>query len=117
MIQIVKFTSDQQQIGVPPATQHIRIVAVWMRSDKDSPDQEFEYKLIIFLPPNNKEIEVGAGRFKFSKPLHRFTINILGPLPFEGPGMMNVQSKIRKEGDQDWLKQEYPIVLEEVIPQ
>jgi hypothetical protein len=115
-IQIISVPEADEQGRVFLTSQRIRVVAVWMRGEEDSPTQEFEYQTVLVLPPYHKEIPSGYGRFVFSKPLHRFTVSDLGPLLFEGPGIMRAESRLRKLGEQTWLKQDYPIIVEEFQP-
>lgn len=90
-----------------------RMVAVWMQTSEDSPDQEFEYETVLFMPPDNKQVTANQGRFSFSKPLHRFVMSFVG-IPIEGPGLMYLEHRVRSVDSDAWLKQKYPIFLEEV---
>jgi len=92
----------------------MRVVAVWMRSGQDTENQEFEYELVISLPHRQKKLSPGKGRFKFTKPLQRITVDIGGMLPIIRSGLIKIQCRIRKVGDRKWLSQEYPIIVEVV---
>jgi len=110
-LQITKLKADQLK-RVPPLA--FRMVAVWMQTEEDKPEEDFEYEVAAIMPPAGKKIPGLHGTFRFSKPLHRITIDFLGQLPFEGPGVMDVECSIRKTGADHWLKQVYPIFVEQV---
>ena len=101
--------------GAPPLNS-MQVVSVWMRTAQDTENQEFEYELDISLPHSQKKHTPGKGRFKFTKPLQRITVGIVGLLPFSRSGLMKIQCRIRKVGDRKWLRQEYPIIIEVVTP-
>jgi hypothetical protein len=94
----------------------LRMVATWMiETDQgERYDDSFEYEFRLVMPPKPTIHFLGGGTFKFiePQPLHRFTLRIEAPLPFEGPGVMWVQSVVRKPG-KEWI-QSYPIFLEEI---
>ena len=55
------------------------------------------------------------GRFTFIQQFQRLDTLVQGP-PFVKSGNLLVQSKIRKIGQQHWLTQTYPVVIEVVTP-
>jgi hypothetical protein len=114
-IQISKVPSSGPEETILVQTLTFRATAVWMRSEDDSPDKEFEYQTILHIPPDNREQVVQEGRFFFGadKPLYRIVVMGSGP-PFAGPGIFRIESRIRKVGDETWLRQDYPIEVEEV---
>lgn len=122
-LQITKVPIPQvttQEGPRPPVViqyQPLRIVAVWMALPEDDPQQNYDYSMIVFGPPKGEPIGVEAGGvFRFTKPLHRFTMRIEGPLPMQGPGLIKIESRIRKVGEENWLSQDYPIIVEEIEP-
>ena len=99
---------------IGPPLNSMQVVSVWMRTVQDTENQEFEYELNLFLPHRSKKLIPGRGRFKFTKPLQRITIGIVGMFPLTRSGLMKVQCRIRKVSDRTWLRQEYPIIVEVV---
>ena len=89
----------------------IRVTAVWMRNEDDDPHQEYEHRLVIYLPGDEDGDVVGEGTFVFSRPLHRFAAT-LHAKPFSRSGIFRVESRVRKIGAAEWLSQDYPIVVE-----
>lgn len=93
-----------------------RSVAVWMREESDPWDQEFEAQLQLILPPDETEItgapEMARFKFKEGRPLQRISMEFEGDPPFKGPGILRVISRIRPVGSEEWLQQEYPIIVE-----
>jgi hypothetical protein len=104
---------DAETVAPVNTTVHqIRLVSVWMRTAQDSDDDDFEYMIEIVMPPSGRRSKVQEGRFKFTKPLHRFTFNFIGSPPLEGSGIMWMECKVRKLGEELWLTQAYPIFFE-----
>ena len=112
--QISEISPEQKQKGLGGNAPVVRMIAVWMRSQEDE-NQGFEYEVVLFVPPNDREVGGGpGGRFQFTHPLHRLTMTLVLPSGFEGAGVMRVENRVRKVGDQHWLRQEYPIFIEKV---
>jgi hypothetical protein len=115
---IVKLDSAKLAGGllVAPA-QSLRMVATWMLEPEKGEQYGdwFEYEVRLVMPPRGTVIRLGGDTFAFSdnQPLHRFTLQLETALPFEGPGIMWVESCVRKPGA-DWAIQSYPIILEEI---
>jgi hypothetical protein len=102
-------------------TMPLRVVATWMKSDDDAHDQEFDFHIAGYMPPDRKVGFEANGKFTFAEgmPLHRLTVNISGQIPITEPGVMWVENRVRKSGtDSAWLSQEYPILISttEVTP-
>lgn len=102
-------TSKQSILGIPT----LRVLAVWMTTEEDKPDETFDYEMVFIIPPANKELVAVKGQFLFTKPLHRFFIDCVG-LPIEGTGILRIESRIRKVSSEEWLRQSYPIFLERI---
>lgn len=105
----------QEKLQDRPALFRCRVVAVWMKTDEDIPRQEFQSQLAFVSPPAGKEIIVGENRFAFApdKAFYRFVMQLVGPLPVEGAGILWVQHRVRRVGEEEWLTQEFPIVIVE----
>jgi hypothetical protein len=90
-----------------------RVVATWMRSPGDDPGHDYEYEFLLIMPTNQKVVHVSKGTFRFTAPLHRFTLRFPVPVPLEGTGVLHVVNKIRKGGsNEDWVSQDYPVIVE-----
>jgi hypothetical protein len=88
------------------------------KGDKYEDEYEFDFRLVV--PQGGEPIHLGGGRFKFGepepRPLHRFPATFETPLPFNGAGLMRVESRIRKVGTEAWSSQDYPVIVEEIRP-
>jgi len=98
-----------------PGVSQIRITASWMSVAGDH-NQEFEFETRIFIPPENNISAVAKGTFIFSQDMQRLTNVFVGSLPIQGPGVLRVQNRVRRIGGDEWVAQEYPVIVEEVIP-
>ncbi|MGP0069680.1 MAG: hypothetical protein ACLQGP_39520 [Isosphaeraceae bacterium] len=95
--------------GQPSVPTQFRVTSVWMR-DGESPDQEYEFRLLLTLPPGNNEVEVMKRTFYFNMPIRRFIWDaIIAEL--DGPGLLTVHSAIRPAGGTDWMIQTYSVML------
>src|SRR5260370_31147833 len=117
---IQETASTQEQIEPGPnviSLQPLRVAAVWMRTEGDAIQQEYEFETAFILPPEGKEIVVQTGKFVFDadKPLYRMLVIGYAPL-FRVSGMFRVESRVRKIGEKEWQRQDYPIVVEAVPP-
>ncbi len=93
-----------------------RIVAVWRCTSPDEVGREFQYQATVSMPPDNLGKVVWEGVAQFDQPVHRFFLNLEGPMFFDGPGMLYIRFQVRAPGSPDWITQEYPIVVEELSP-
>src|SRR2546429_3978101 len=83
--------ADAQVISV--GSLNLQVTAVWMRTSGDE-DQEFEFETILYQPPDEKPLTVGAGTFKFIRPFHRLTAKIYGLPLFSGGGVLRIVNRI-----------------------
>lgn len=114
-IQIVEASPQEGQKRQSSQLPLFRMVAVWMSVPEDI-SREFNFEVAVIIPPGAKRIVPAKGTFAFDKALHRFLFEFVG-VPIEGPGILQVESRICKAGSDNWLSQTYPIVLELVSPQ
>src|SRR5262249_28940938 len=109
-LQISKIPPEALQSGQPVLVPMVSLLttAVWMKMPDDSPQQEYEFETAFFLPPDGAEQVVHHGKFFFSegKPFYRLTVRGYLP-PFTGPGLFRIESRIRKVGEEQWLRQDY----------
>jgi len=103
----------------PTPSLTFRTTAVWMRAERDGPDDEYESEFLLHLPGQQPESPPGfTGRFRFTQYFHRLVLDLTlvrspdaGGIRFSTPGILRVECRIRPIGGKDWLSQEYPIVL------
>jgi hypothetical protein len=93
-----------------------RVLSVWMRTEEDTPGEPYEFQVALRHPGQAEAAVVARGHFAFIDLLSR--VVLAGPFPL-GPatGILWVECRIRRVGGAVWLKQEYPILLEEVPAQ
>lgn len=86
-----------------------RGIAVWMRSEDDDPEDDYEFELAARAPGDTEENVFADGKFKFTKRNHRFNVHIGVHKPWTESGMFVFISRIRKVGTTEWLSQDFPI--------
>ncbi len=88
----------------------LQVTSVWARAEADEPDQEFEFVISLFLPPDGNEVSLATGRWSFDKLRFRLTCHI-GALQLKGSGQLRAESKMRVLGGSgdSWVKQTYEI--------
>jgi hypothetical protein len=112
-IQIQKI--PEKQTVVILAQFSLWVSSLWHREKHDE-DKEFEYESLLYLPPEDSVVDAGKGAFLFNKQSARITARFSGLIPFKGPGIMRAVVRIRAISGGDWISQEQPIEVEEVIP-
>lgn len=88
----------------------MRVTAVWMRFPGDEAC-DFQHQLAFMMPPDDREHLAEVQSFKFSHPFQRFLAHFIAD-PFEGAGVLRVESRVRRVGDTQWLRQDFPILVE-----
>jgi hypothetical protein len=97
-----------EQAGLPASPLLLRIISVWMREDNDPPDIRFENQFVLHFP-QTAEMIVSQAEFSFlaSARFHRiFTQPIFVP-GVPGPGLLKIESRLRRTGDADWLHRQF----------
>jgi hypothetical protein len=108
-IQLVPTTMLPQLIQgghqiMPPTP--LRIMSVWMREDSDLPEEKFQHQFLFHFPQTT-EMVIGETPFSFTTArFHRLLSPPLFP-GFLGPGILKVESRIRKAGESDWIGHQY----------
>jgi hypothetical protein len=85
-----------------------QVSSLWERLDDDNPEQEFEFRVVLHLPPDGEEREIARGLVKFDKPRFRLNASVFGLLP-AGPGVMGVEVRLLSgEAENDaWISHRY----------
>ena len=83
--------------------------------DSDDPAQEYEFELWVKIPEQEWSYRAVNGKFTFEQQFQRLDAFLQGP-PFAKAGLLLVENKIRKVGQQKWLSQTYPIILQVFNP-
>ena len=107
---ILPIDSDKHRTTIAQLseTANFVCVAVWMKTDGDLPSDEFEFVLSL-LAPGKPEFVIAKGSFRFTKTFQRIGAKISLASSPPGSGVMYLESRIRKTGATQWLKQEFPI--------
>jgi len=113
LIEKIQIVKREQNEPVPSLS--LRVTATWARGE-DELDQLFEFETAAYLPPDNDEMMLGKGEFRFTMPFQRITMRMQGSLVFQGPGMLRIENRIRRAGTDEWFRQEYPILVEVQVP-
>jgi hypothetical protein len=94
----------------------VQITAVWMRDEGDSPEQEFQFEIAVCQPEQQFEVGLAGGLLTFHLPLSRVSFRFRGGLPVATSGIIWVEARLRKTGEEAWQTQRYPIFTEEAPP-
>jgi hypothetical protein len=109
--------SEGKTVIVP--RMQFQAVAVWAKEERDDPKQEYEYRFLFYLPPNEEEVVVKSGTFRFDSLLfYRFIITSLGDV-FQGAGTFRAECRIRptQSKDDTWMSQSYSFAVVERDPE
>jgi hypothetical protein len=126
LLSIIEIVEQIRLNAIPPPPERpaflivqaspFRITTAWliMPDDDASADYEFEIKLIS---SDGAEVELAKQTSKFAKKVLKIIVVFSGvSLPIKTSGMLTVLSRMRKVGDQAWLSQEYPMLVEKPSP-
>jgi len=109
----VSEVSDAKNLpGVSKPWIDIRTTAVW-RCEEDELGEAYEHQTTFSIPGDEHKRIVGEGSFVFKTPLHRFVIDFGGPV-FNQAGVIRIENRIRKLGDDDWQEMAYEIRVEKI---
>lgn len=119
-IKIRQTNVAEMRTAKPDQMASFRVVAVWHRDETtDQPGQVFEAELAVRFPDREGTIpELVAARYdniEFATPIHRLLAHRLTFAALPGPGLMLVESRIRRKGDTEWVsRQTFSAMLIEV---
>ncbi len=89
-----------------------RVLGTWIRSDDDDPNAAFEIENVAILP-GAAEMLLGRVEFSFQENTHQRVLSLFPIPPGLQPGVLYVESRIRRAGDPDWLhRQRYPVLIQ-----
>lgn len=109
----ILFHKNPAEVPPAPPTQ-IRVFALWV-GEREDIGRQFESEVNVVLPgPSETVLELDKGTTTCTgEGWIRVTAHLIGTPPIEGPGIMRLQSRMRRVGDENWLTQEYPIIFAE----
>jgi hypothetical protein len=87
-----------------------KVMATWIREQDDNGEFEHEFSVVA----DGEEKSHGCRPFVFNeeKFIQRFVLVVHGlPVPAKA-GIVLIKSKVRRHGSEDWLFQEYPIIVD-----
>jgi hypothetical protein len=103
--------------SIPRDIGELRVIAAWMKGDEDSSPDEFEHQLVFHLPGASDPITTIIVRFRFAMAIHRFGFSTGAVFAtFKAPGLVRIESRVRKVGSEAWLSQSFPIRVTPVKP-
>jgi hypothetical protein len=90
----------------------IRMTSTWRRSD-DEEGVAFDHQTTFSLPGEEQKRIISEGSFVFHGMLHRFVLDFGGPM-INREGVIRVENRIRKLGDESWQEMAYEIRVEKM---
>lgn len=113
-VHIKKADAPAPTLAVGPQPHQLGFVgiAVWRRTDADSPDDSYEYEILTQSPDEDEEQIRNTGTFKFTTRHQRFQVFIHITKPWTRSGVFVFSSRIRKVGSSDWIRQDYQIPVD-----
>jgi hypothetical protein len=117
-IQLVKIEEGAQ--ALPPGARPVptvRIIAVWGREENDV-NQMFEGQIVIRILPGQQEMVIGhIPPFSFPTSVGRLIGNDAAlPPTFHGPGWLQIECRLHRVGQEEWISQRCSIRIEEASP-
>ncbi len=100
---------EVRKLGVPGSLV-LCVTAAWAPEDGDM-DEPFEHETALLPPGADNEAVVTKGHFVFKTFVHRFLTRVMDP-PIGQSGTLHVEHRIRKVGQDNWLRQTYRIPVE-----
>ena len=97
----------------PLAHFRCKVVAVWMKEPGDE-DKEFEHEIVFPITRDGKEASHKTDTFSFPSEtlFQRFLVTVVG-IPYAGEtGVIEIVSRLRAVGDNEWKTQSYPLLVE-----
>ncbi len=94
-----------------------RVHAAFYRQEHDSPRQEFEGSILLFLPGHPHPLTATISPFCFTRWVHRVTSADMQLDHVPGPGLLRVEVGIRPAGGSAWVRGHSPILLVEEAPE
>jgi len=89
------------------------VIAVWVRNESEHKDTLFEAEFVLYYPNNPEVPEIVIANFG------PFRVEVVWRLKIEGlqlthapgSGLLRIESRIRKIGDNDWLASQSTYIL------
>lgn len=89
------------------------VFAVWMRQPGDE-NVHFEHQFAIISPASEQLTEVEQFQFTAAGAFHRFRLNMHGIPPITESSQFEIESRVRRQGETEWIRQSFPIVCDVV---
>ncbi len=109
--QLRRHTAERAAQNIPPLTMGgptlVRIVSTWLKENTDTPDVRYETQFAFLFPGQADEIVVGQVEIRFDATFHRVTTPPTFIPGFPEPGILRIESRIRRVGDADWLHRQF----------
>lgn len=118
VLEKVQFSHQPQGFRTPASALPFRMVAAWLRTRND-PQGEVVYESEIAAHvEGHDEVVVSTGQIVSNDAILRVTAEGVLPVTpgFPRSGLYEIECRIRPVGQQEWLRQSYPIIFEEVTP-
>jgi hypothetical protein len=123
LVESIRYSELRPQPDAPAGTPLIlkplsmRVVAAWLKEDRDTPEQNFETEFAVFLPGiENQAMAALFPPFNFGVSIHRLVLPemTIPPTLDMAPGLMRIVNRVRRAGEPEWeWIQEYVILVEE----
>jgi hypothetical protein len=81
----------------------VRIVTVWMKEARDTSDVRFENQLLFHFPNLAEPMVISQTEFAFTSTFNRVMTPPLFFPPITGPGILKIESRLRRTGETDWI--------------
>jgi len=88
------------------------VTAVWMTEPGDNEKDVYEFETIMLRTDGSSDV-IHQGEFQFSKHFYRIDTGVVFTThtKFSASGELTFESRIRKQGSDQWLSQFFPLEL------
>jgi hypothetical protein len=93
----------------------MQITTAWLRAPDDH-GVRFENEIRILFP-DERIFPVRNEEIEFVSEIHRSVTKLFAMFPMTGGGMLRVQNRLRPIGAEQWIEQEFPLLIIDVTPQ
>jgi hypothetical protein len=98
---------------IRPAQFAFRVVSAWRLQPEDRRDGSFECELFFHIPPEGRLVAVGKAELEYKGgDFVRFTFDVSGTPPADGAGWLQIETRMRRCGDEIWNSQSFFVLVE-----